>query len=191
MTKLNLLGLTLTLSLLYGCGSKRNITTESQIVSSYTTISGTVTAVQAGKDGYTAEIRSPKDEITSATISIPNLLNGEAFVVLKPKSKVVLKGEAWMLDKQQQLTVRKIISTDTDNFTVNGKVGQLQHGTDGYTAEVIADDGEVYFATVSIPNLGENHEKFRTFKKGDRLQATGELWLLGSELRLTVRDLLP
>ena len=68
---------------------------------------------------------------------------------------------------------------------------RLQHGTDGYTAEVIADDGEVYFATVSIPNLGENHEQFRTYKKGDRLQATGELWLLGSELRLTVRDLLP
>lgn len=154
-----------------------------------TIVSGTVEQLEYGKDGYTATIRTPNDQLFVVTISIPNLGNPDSFQEITVGKQVAVKGDYWKSGSENRLTVRKIISIDNEKFELNGKVQSLEHGTDGYTAQVLGNDQETYYATVSIPNLGENHENFKAYKPGDPVTFLGELWLLGTKLQLTVRDI--
>jgi hypothetical protein len=65
----------------------------------------------------------------------------------------------------------------------------VEFGKDGYTAKIKADDGGIYFATISIPNPGENSDKYKVFKEGETVSVKGEFWKPGNENRITVRDI--
>ncbi|PWB20032.1 hypothetical protein DCO46_20800, partial [Flavobacterium sp. HTF] len=41
-----------------------------------------------------------------------------------------------------------------DKNTISGKVESVEFGKDGYTAKINTDKNEVYFATISIVNVG-------------------------------------
>lgn len=178
------------LTFVLSCTSMENQNTKQPIEDKIKEVFGRVEKIEDGPDGYTAMIKTSKGELHFAIISIPNL-GEEAYKNLEIGKKVALKGEYWKLGEENRLTVRKILSTNNDHFEVSGKMKSVNQGTDGYTAELIADDGEIYFATVSIPNLGNNHEKYKEFKFGETLTVVGELWALGSEKQVTVRDILP
>ena len=48
---------------------------------------------------------------------------------------------------------------------------------------------EIYFVTISIPNLGSNHEAYQDYETNKEITVVGELWQLGNELHVTVRDI--
>lgn len=73
------------------------------------TIEGTVTAITAGKDGFTASIETAGSGDYQALISRANLLDGKQYRELNQGEIVKLQGEVWEMDGAQQLTVREIL----------------------------------------------------------------------------------
>lgn len=171
------------------CTAVKSAEAEAPISKKNIYVSGTVERIEAGKDGYTADIRTPNDQLFVAIVSIPNLGSMEQFRELEVDKQVTLKGESRQLADESRLIARNIISTDNQHFEVSGEVHSLKYGVDGYTAKIIRSDKEIFYATISIPNLGEQHSKYREFKPGEPITVVGELWLLGHELQITVRDI--
>lgn len=54
-------------------------------------------------------------------------------------------------------------ATMKSNNAVSGKVDSIEAGKDGYTAKISTDAKEVYFATISIVNVGGG-AKLQTIK---------------------------
>lgn len=60
---------------------------------------------------------------------------------------------------------------------------------DGNTIVVRDESGKRYTAVISIPNLGPNSTfDFDHLQAGNRMIVSGDIWSLGNETRLTVRD---
>ncbi|HEX8016403.1 MAG TPA: hypothetical protein VF465_14310 [Flavobacterium sp.] len=72
-----------------------------------------------------------------------------------------------------------------DKNTVSGKVESIENGKDGYTAKINTAKNEVYFATVSIVNVG-GPENFKRFKEGDEVSVQGEIWKSENENHIKV-----
>jgi hypothetical protein len=70
-------------------------------------ISGTITAVQPGKDGYTATILTADKKVYQATISRVNLEQPEQYRSLKTGDKISVRGERWQMDGEH-ITVREM-----------------------------------------------------------------------------------
>lgn len=156
------------------------------------TVSGKVSAIQQGKDGYTATIENAKGQIYYGTISIPNLGNPELFKQAAIGDAIIVKGEVWKMGKEKQITVREIIELNKTNDAgtkISGTVETIEKGKDGYTATIKTAEGIIYFATVSIPNLGSS-EKYREFKIGENVSLFGEIWKMGDDNRITVRKIM-
>lgn len=86
----------------------------------------------------------------------------------------------------------KVIAEDTTQNavqTITGKVDEVTFGKDGYTAKLTTDSKEVYFATVSHANLDKNAHQYREVKVGETIELTGEVWKMGEETHVTVREL--
>jgi len=75
-----------------------------------------------------------------------------------------------------------------DKNTVSGKVESIENGKDGYTAKINTDKNELYFATVSIVNVG-GPEKFKRFKEGDEVSVKGEIWKTDTEKHIKVTEI--
>ncbi|MEL1255098.1 hypothetical protein AAEO57_15015 [Flavobacterium sp. DGU38] len=72
-----------------------------------------------------------------------------------------------------------------DKNTVSGKVESIENGKDGYTAKINTAKNEVYFATVSIVNVG-GPENFKRFKEGDEVSIQGDIWKAENENHIKV-----
>ncbi|PIF31611.1 hypothetical protein CLU81_2114 [Flavobacterium sp. 9] len=75
-----------------------------------------------------------------------------------------------------------------DKNAISGKVISIENGKDGYTAKINTDKNEVYFATISIVNLG-GPEKFKRFKEGDEVSVKGEIWKTDTEKHIKVKEI--
>lgn len=75
-----------------------------------------------------------------------------------------------------------------DKNAISGKVISIENGKDGYTAKINTDKNEVYFATISIVNLG-GPEKFKRFKEGDEVSLKGEIWKIDTEKHIKVKEI--
>ncbi|KUJ60466.1 hypothetical protein AR687_17935 [Flavobacteriaceae bacterium CRH] len=75
-----------------------------------------------------------------------------------------------------------------DKNTVSGKVESIENGKDGYTAKINTDKNEVYFATVSIVNVG-GPENYKRFKEGDVVSVKGEIWKTENENHIKVTQI--
>lgn len=73
-------------------------------------VEGKVELVEFAKDGYTAIIKTTKNETYSATISMINLGGRENYMVFKVGDQVVVKGEIWKTNVDKYIKVEKIIS---------------------------------------------------------------------------------
>ena len=87
------------------------------------------------------------------------------------------------------VTVTPQDTTQNALQTITGKVEQVTFGKDGYTAKLTTDSKEVYFATISHANLRENVSQYREVKAGDSIEIKGEVWKMGEETHVTVREL--
>ena len=71
-------------------------------------ITGVVMEIQQGKDGYTAQIKTPSGEEYFATISRANLTDPASFHAAQPGDTLRVKGDAWEMENQQHITVREL-----------------------------------------------------------------------------------
>ncbi|WP_456313616.1 hypothetical protein [Pseudomonas shirazensis] len=75
-----------------------------------------------------------------------------------------------------------------DKNTVSGKVESIENGKDGYTAKINTTKNEVYFAVVSIVNVG-GPENYKRFKEGDEVSVKGEIWKTENENHIKVTQI--
>ena len=81
------------------------------------------------------------------------------------------------------------VTTKSNNNTVSGKVDSIESGKDGYTAKISTDAKEVYFATISIVNLG-GPQNYKQLKIGEVVTLKGEIWKTNDENHIKVSEIL-
>ncbi|WP_149206150.1 hypothetical protein [Flavobacterium johnsoniae] len=74
------------------------------------------------------------------------------------------------------------------NSAVSGKVESIESGKDGYTAKINTDAKEVYFATISIVNVG-GPQNYKQLKIGDVVSLKGEIWKTEDENHIKVTQI--
>ncbi len=74
------------------------------------------------------------------------------------------------------------------NSIVSGKVESIESGKDGYTAKINTDTKEVYFATISIVNVG-GPQNYKQLKIGDIVSVKGEIWKTSDETHIKVTQI--
>ena len=79
------------------------------------------------------------------------------------------------------------MKNNSDN-TITGKVESIESGKDGYTAKINTDKKEVYFATVSIVNVG-GPQNYKQVKIGDQVSLKGEIWKTDDEKHMKVQEI--
>lgn len=72
--------------------------------------------------------------------------------------------------------------------TVSGKVESIESGKDGYTAKITTDSKEVYFATISIVNVG-GPQNYKQLKIGEEVTLKGEIWKTDTEKHIKVKEI--
>ena len=75
-----------------------------------------------------------------------------------------------------------------ETVAVQGKVGEINKGKDGYTAILTTDDGKIYYATISIPNL-KDPKQYRSVQIGETIKVKGDFWKMEDDNYITVREL--
>ncbi|MEO8236733.1 MAG: hypothetical protein ABI793_09595 [Flavobacterium sp.] len=75
-----------------------------------------------------------------------------------------------------------------DKNTISGKVQSIEFGKDGYTAKINTDKNEIYFATISIVNVG-GPENYKVLKEGDAVSLKGEIWKTDTEKHIKVKEI--
>ncbi|EJL59519.1 hypothetical protein [Flavobacterium sp. CF136] len=76
-----------------------------------------------------------------------------------------------------------------DKNTVSGKVESIESGKDGYTAKIATDNKEVYFATISIVNVG-GPQNYKQLKEGEEVTLKGEIWKTDTEKHIKVKEII-
>jgi hypothetical protein len=71
-------------------------------------VTGKVTEINQGKDGYTAKITTVKGKMYSATISIPNLDNPKQFRASKIGDNITVKGIVTNLESDVLIRVKEL-----------------------------------------------------------------------------------
>lgn len=77
-----------------------------------------------------------------------------------------------------------------NNNVITGVVQEIQNGKDGYTAQIKTAANKIYFVTISIPNL-KDHTQYRSVQVGETIAVEGDLFDVGSEKHIAVRQLYP
>lgn len=75
-----------------------------------------------------------------------------------------------------------------DKNIVSGKVESIESGKDGYTAKITTDSKEVYFATISIVNVG-GPQNYKQLKEGEEVTLKGEIWKTDTEKHIKVKEI--
>lgn len=75
-----------------------------------------------------------------------------------------------------------------DKNLVSGKVQSVEFGKDGYTAKINTDKNEIYFATISIVNVG-GPENYKQLKEGEEVTLKGEIWKTDTEKHIKVKEI--
>jgi translation elongation factor EF-G len=78
---------------------------------------------------------------------------------------------------------------DTKSNTITGKVDSIEAGKDGYTAKISTAAKEVYFATISIVNVG-GPQNYKQLKIGDTVSVKGEIWKAEEEKHIKVTEII-
>jgi hypothetical protein len=75
-----------------------------------------------------------------------------------------------------------------DKNTVSGKVVSVEFGKDGYTAKINTDKNEIYFALISIVNVG-GPQNYEQLKEGQEVKVKGEIWKTETEKHIKVKEI--
>lgn len=75
-----------------------------------------------------------------------------------------------------------------DKNTISGKVESIERGKDGYTAKINTNKNGVYFAVISIVNVG-GPQNYKQLKVGDEVSLKGEIWKTETEKHIKVKEI--
>lgn len=75
-----------------------------------------------------------------------------------------------------------------DKNLVSGKVQSIEFGKDGYTAKINTAKNEIYFAVISIVNVG-GLENYKQLKEGEEVTLKGEIWKTDTEKHIKVKEI--
>lgn len=75
-----------------------------------------------------------------------------------------------------------------DKNTVSGKVVSVEFGKDGYAAKINTDKNEIYFALISIVNVG-GPQNYKQLKEGEEVLLKGEIWKTETENHIKVKEI--
>lgn len=75
-----------------------------------------------------------------------------------------------------------------DKNTISGKVESVVFGKDGYTAKIHTDKNEIYFAVISIVNVG-GPQNYKQLKQGEEVSLKGEIWKTETENHMKVKEI--
>lgn len=75
-----------------------------------------------------------------------------------------------------------------DKNTISGKVVSVESGKDGYTAKINTDKNEIFFATISIVNVG-GPQNYKKLKEGEQVSLKGEIWKTETENHIKVKEI--
>jgi hypothetical protein len=84
-------------------------------------------------------------------------------------------------------TMQQVQTADTLH-SIAGKIEEIKTGKDGYTAKIVTEDEQTYFATISHVNLS-NPGQYKSAKVGETIKVKGEVWKMENENHITVREL--
>lgn len=87
------------------------------------------------------------------------------------------------------MTLMISCATMKDKNTISGKVESIEFGKDGYTAKVKTEKNEIYYATISIVNVG-GPENYKKLKEGDEVSLKGDIWKTDTEKHIKVKEIL-
>ncbi|MDR7209791.1 hypothetical protein [Flavobacterium piscis] len=76
-----------------------------------------------------------------------------------------------------------------DKNTVSGKVQSIEFGKDGYTAKINTDKDEIYFAVISIVNVG-GPQNYKQLKEGEEVTLKGEIWKTDTGKHIKVKEII-
>ncbi|MBF7091224.1 hypothetical protein IUY40_06705 [Flavobacterium sp. ALJ2] len=79
--------------------------------------------------------------------------------------------------------------TMKDNNTISGKIESIEFGKDGYTAKVKTEKNEIYYAIISIVNMG-GPENYKKLKEGDEVSLKGDIWKTNTEKHIKVKEII-
>lgn len=71
-------------------------------------VTGKVTEINQGKDGYTAKLTTADNKVYSATISIPNLDNPKQYRAVKVGDNITVKGIVTNLESDVLIRVKEL-----------------------------------------------------------------------------------
>lgn len=71
-------------------------------------VTGEVTEINQGKDGYTAKLKTADNKSYAATISIPNLDNPKQYRAVKVGDKITVKGIVTNLESDVLIRVKEL-----------------------------------------------------------------------------------
>lgn len=76
-----------------------------------------------------------------------------------------------------------------DKNTISGKVVSVEFGKDGYTAKINTAKNEIYFAVISIVNVG-GPQNYKQLKEGEEVSLKGEIWKTETENHIKVKEII-
>ncbi|HSD07201.1 hypothetical protein [Flavobacterium sp.] len=76
-----------------------------------------------------------------------------------------------------------------DKNAISGKVVAIEFGKDGYTAKVNTNKNEIYFALISIVNVG-GPQNYKLLKEGEEVSLRGEIWKTDTENHMKVKEII-
>lgn len=76
--------------------------------STIATVSGKVTEIKQGKDGYTARLETEGKKVYFVTVSHSNLRDHSQFRTVEIGETLTVEGESWKIGNEEQVTVRAI-----------------------------------------------------------------------------------
>lgn len=82
------------------------------------TITGIATAIDFGKDGYTASINADDGMVYQALVSIVNVGGPDNYNDMNVGDKATLQGKVWMSGEQKNMTVSKIITIEKNDASL-------------------------------------------------------------------------
>ena len=72
------------------------------------TVKGEVTAINRGKDGYSATIKTAEGKFYIATISIPNMANPKQYRAVKQGEVITVTGESFPVEEDVMIKVTEL-----------------------------------------------------------------------------------
>jgi predicted small lipoprotein YifL len=72
------------------------------------TVSGKVTEINQGKDGYTAKIKTTEGKFYFATISIPNMADPKQYKSVKIGESITVTGESFPVEEDTMIKVTSL-----------------------------------------------------------------------------------